>query len=140
MGDDEIATIRTLTAYREIISKAIQDHHGRLVDSSGDSVLAEFVSVVNAVECAVEIQKALKEKNADLPENRRMVFRIGINLGDIVKEDDHVYGDGVNIAARIESLSEGGGVCISRSAFDQVKNKLALEYEYLGEHSVKNID
>ncbi|MBW1896010.1 MAG: protein kinase [Deltaproteobacteria bacterium] len=139
MGEDEIATIQTLTEYREIISKAIQDHHGRLVDSSGDSVLAEFVSVVNAVACAVEIQKTLKGKNADLPENRRMRFRIGINLGDIVKEDDYVYGDGVNIAARIESLSEGGGVCISRSAFDQVKNKLSLEYEYLGEHSVKNI-
>jgi serine/threonine protein kinase len=139
MEQDEIFTIQTLTQYREIMSKAIDRHHGRLVDSTGDSVLAEFVSVVDAVACAVEIQETLKARNEELPENRKMVFRIGVNLGDIVKEDDQVYGDGVNIAARIEKLALGGGICISRTAYDQVKKKLSLHYEYLGEHIVKNI-
>jgi len=109
------------------------------VDSPGDNVLAEFASVVDAVESAVAIQKELKDKNTELPENRQMKFRIGINLGDVVEEGERIYGDGVNIAARIEGLSEGGGICVSRSAFEQVKNKLKLGYEYLGEHSVKNI-
>jgi adenylate cyclase len=102
-------------------------------------LLAEFGSVVNATECAVKIQNDLKAKNADLPDNCRMPFRIGINLGDVVEENDRIYGDGVNIAARIEGLADPGGICISRTAYDHVKNKLELGYEYLGEHSVKNI-
>jgi adenylate cyclase len=140
MGEDEEATVLTLTAYRKVISTVVQKHRGRVVDSPGDNVLAEFASVVDAVRSAVEIQEELKIRNAELPEDRRMEFRIGINLGDVIQEGERIYGDGVNVAARVESLGEPGGICISRSAYDQVKNKLHLGYEYLGEHSVKNID
>lgn len=139
MEDDEEATVRTLTAYRELMVNQIQNQNGRVVDAKGDNILAEFPSVVDAVRCAVEIQKELSVRNADLPEHRRMEFRIGINLGDVIQEEDTIYGDGVNVAARIESLADAGGVCISRTAFDQVKNKLDLGYQYLGEHTVKNI-
>ena len=107
--------------------------------SPGDNVLAEFASVVDAVQCAVEIQQVLRAKNAMLPETRRMDFRIGINLGDVIEEGDSIYGDGVNIAARLEGLAEPGGICISESAYDQIENKLPLRYDYLGEHEVKNI-
>jgi adenylate cyclase len=139
MGEDEVATVRTLTAYREMMAALIQQHRGRVVDSPGDNLLAEFASVVDAVRCAVEIQEELKARNAESPENRKMEFRIGINLGDVIEEGDRIYGDGVIIAARLEGLAEGGGICISGTAFDQVENKLALGYKYLGEHSVKNI-
>jgi adenylate cyclase len=139
MGEDEAATVQTITAYRETMSQLIQQYRGRVVDSPGDNLLAEFASVVDAVQCAVEVQEVLKLKNADLPEDRRMQFRIGINLGDVIEEGDRIYGDGVNIAARIEGLAEGGGICISGSAYEQIENKLALGYEYLGEHTVKNI-
>jgi adenylate cyclase len=139
MQEDELETVRTLEAYREMIAEVIRNYSGRVVDSPGDNVLAEFASVVDAVESAVEVQKDLEAKNAELPENRRMEFRIGINLGDVVVEGERIYGDGVNIAARIEGLAEGGGICISRNVYEQVKNKLKLGYEYLGEHSVKNI-
>jgi len=139
MGEDEEATVRTITAYREVIGSVVQKHRGRVVDSPGDNILAEFASVVDAVRGAVEIQEELKSRNAELPENRRMEFRIGVNLGDVIHEEERIYGDGVNIAARIESLADGGGICISGSSFEQVKNKLELGYEYLGEHSVKNI-
>ena len=140
MGDDELATVRTLEAYREMIAEVIKNYGGRVVDSPGDNLLAEFTSVVDAVESAVEIQNELKSKNVKLPEDRRMEFRIGINLGDVIEEGERIYGDGVNIAARIEGLAEGGGICISRNVYDQVKNKLKLGYEYLGEHKVKNIE
>ena len=139
MSQDERGTIRTLTAYREAMSKLIQDYKGRVVDSPGDNLLAEFGSVVDAVNCAVEIQRELAERNAELPPARHMQFRIGINLGDVVQEVEWIYGDGVNIAARIEGLAEGGGICISGTAFDHVEGKLGLEFEYLGEKSVKNI-
>ena len=139
MGEDEKGTVRTLNAYREVMANHIQHHNGRVVDTPGDNVLAEFASVVDAVECAVEIQKDLKTRNAELPENRRMEFRIGVNLGDVIEEGGRIYGDGVNIAARVESLSEAGGICISGTAFDQVRNKLELGYDYLGEQNVKNI-
>lgn len=139
MGDDEDATIRTLTSYIEAMRNCIQEHRGRVVDAPGDNLLAEFASVVDAVSCAAAIQKRLFALNAKLPEERKMQFRIGINLGDVVAEGDRIYGDGVNIAARLEGLAEGGGICISRSAYDQVKNKLDLGYKYLGEHTVKNI-
>jgi class 3 adenylate cyclase len=117
----------------------IQQHRGRIVDAPGDNVLAEFASVVDAVQCAVEIQQVLRAKNAVLPETRRMEFRIGINLGDVIEEGDSIYGDGVNIAARLEGLAEAGGICISGSAYEQIENKLPLKYDYLGEHAVKNI-
>jgi adenylate cyclase len=139
MGEDEKQTVRTLNTYKEVMTGLIQHHHGRVVDAPGDNVLAEFASVVDAVECAVEIQKELKTRNAELPENRRMEFRIGVNLGDVIEDGEQILGDGVNIAARLESLSEAGGICISGTAFDQVRNKLELGYDYLGEQSVKNI-
>ncbi|MGD2269782.1 MAG: adenylate/guanylate cyclase domain-containing protein, partial [Desulfobacterales bacterium] len=139
MGEDEDATIRTLTAYRELLSTLIQKHRGRVVDSPGDNLLAEFLSVVDAVRCAVEIQEELRVRNAELPENRRMEFRIGVNLGDVVEEGERIYGDGVNITARVEGLAEAGGICISGTVYDSIKNKLFLSYESLGEHTVKNI-
>jgi adenylate cyclase len=139
MGEDDVSTVRTLEAYREIIAEVIQHYRGRVVDSTGDNMLAEFASVVDAVESAVDIQNKLKIKNADLPDHRKMAFRMGINLGDVIMEGERIYGDGVNIAARIQGLAEAGGLCVSRNVYDQVKNRLALEYEYLGEHAVKNI-
>jgi len=139
MGEDEEGTIRTLNTYKEVMSNFIRQQRGRVVDAPGDNVLAEFGSVVDAVRCAVDIQKELKTRNAELPENRKMEFRIGINLGDVVEDGEQILGDGVNIAARLESLSEAGGICISGTAFDQVKNKLNLGYKYLGEQTVKNI-
>ena len=139
MGEDEEATLVTLSAHRKIIDGLIEQHHGRFVNSAGDSVLAEFASVVNAVECAVEIQTALKAENANLPAERRMEFRIGVNLGDVMVEGEQIYGDGVNVAARLESLAEPGGICISGTVHEQIRNKLALGYEDLGEQTVKNI-
>src|SRR5512136_598317 len=139
MGEDEKGTVRTLNAYKEVITGLIQQHRGRVVGTAGDSVLAEFASVVDAVQCAVEIQQVLRAKNAVVPENRRMEFRIGINLGDVIEEGDSIYGDGVNIASRLEGLAEAGGICISESAYQQIENKLPLRYDYLGEHEVKNI-
>ena len=140
MGEDELATIETLKNYREIMVALVNKFRGRVVDSPGDNVLAEFSSVVDALECSVEIQKELKQKNEELAENRRMEFRIGVNLGDVVEDGERIYGDGVNIAARVESLAEGGGICISGTAFDQIGKKLALGYQYLGEQTVKNIE
>jgi adenylate cyclase len=139
MGADEEGTLRTLTAYREVMAALIQQHHGRVVNAPGDALLAEFESVVDAVKSAVEIQQELAKRNAGLPTDRRMEYRIGINLGDIMVEGEAIYGDGINIAARMESLADGGGICISGTAFDQVENKLSLGYEYLGEQTVKNI-
>ena len=140
MRDDEEATVRTLNTYKELIFILIERNQGRLVDTTGDNFLAEFASVVDAVRCAVQIQEDLKEKNEGSAENRKMEFRIGINLGDVILDGDRIYGDGVNVAARIESLTDPGGICISRSAYDQVKRKLNLKYEDIGEHQVKNID
>jgi adenylate cyclase len=139
MGEDEAETVKTLTAYRKIMGELIQQHRGRVIDSPGDNILAEFGSVVDAMKCAVKIQETLKRKNAELPANRRMDFRIGVNLGDVIEEEDRIYGDGVNIAARLEGLADGGGICISGTAFDQVKHKLSVGYQYLGKQTVKNI-
>jgi adenylate cyclase len=139
MSQDEEATVKTLKQHSETISGLILDHRGRVVDAPGDNILAEFGSVVDAVKCAVQIQQALNTKNAGLPEDRRMNFRIGVNLGDVIEEEDRIYGDGVNIAARLEGLAEGGGICISGTAFDQVKNKLSVGYQYVGKQTVKNI-
>jgi len=140
MGEDEVETVEAITACRAVMTTFIREHRGRVVDSPGDNILAEFASVVDAVASAVAIQKALKEKNDQLPEHSRMMFRMGINLGDVIEEDKRIYGDGVNIAARIEGLAEGGGVCISGTAYDQIGKKLALGYEYIGEQTLKNIE
>jgi len=139
MGQDEAATVNTITHYREIMTDLISQHRGRIVDSPGDNVLAEFASVVDAAQCAVSVQKEIQSRNMELPEDRRMQFRIGINLGDIIEEGERIYGDGVNIAARLESLADPGGICISKTAFDHIETKLPLGYEYIGEQSVKNI-
>jgi adenylate cyclase len=139
MGENEEETIRTLNAYKQAMTDFIQKHRGRVVGTAGDSMLAEFASVVDAVRCAVEIQEEIKERNKELAEDHRMEFRIGINLGDVVEEGDTIYGDGVNIAARVESLAEAGGISVSGTVYDQVGNKLALGYEFLGEQMVKNI-
>ena len=139
MGEDEEATVRIITAYREVLSTLIQQHNGNILDSPGDNLLAEFVSVVDAVQCAVAVQKEIKARNDDLPENRRMQFRIGINLGDVIQEEDRIYGDGVNIAARLEGLAEPGGICISKTAFDHIESKLPYGYDFIGDKTVKNI-
>ena len=139
MGDDEVATVRTITAYRALIASSVAGQGGRVVDAPGDNVLAEFASVVDAVHCAVDIQRELESRNAELPPFRRMRFRIGINLGDVIVEGERLYGDGVNIAARLEGLAEGGGICISGTAYDQIAGKLPFRCESIGEHTVKNI-
>jgi len=139
MGQDEACTLATLKSHFQVMKTRIEEHGGRVVATHGDSLLAEFRSVVNAVQCAMEIQKELTARNGEMPEESRMLFRIGINLGDVIEEEGNIYGDGVNVAARLESLADAGGICISRSAHDQVKNKLHVGYQSLGEHSVKNI-
>ena len=139
MGEDDSATVETLMRCRDVMGSIIAQHHGRLVDSPGDNLLADFSSAVHAVESAVEIQNALEKINLNLPKERRMPFRIGINLGDVIEKEGRLYGDGVNIAARLEALADAGGICISRQVYDQVKRKLPLEFEYMGEREVKNI-
>ncbi len=139
MGEDEEATIRTLTSYRQLMTLTIQVYRGRVVDSPGDNLLAEFGSVVDAVQSAVVVQTTLRAENANLPQNRRMEFRIGINLGDVVVDGERIYGDGVNIAARMEGLAEGGGICVSGIVFDQTKGKVSVNFEDLGPQRVKNI-
>jgi len=121
MGEDEESTVKTLEDYKGVMFTLINAHRGRVVDSTGDNLLAEFGSVVDAVQCAVAVQKELQTRNADLPESRRMQFRIGINLGDVIEEKDRIYGDGVNIAARLEALADPGGICISKNVFEQIK-------------------
>jgi adenylate cyclase len=139
MGENEEATLRSLSACRKITDSPIEQHHGRFVNSTGDSVLAEFASVIEAVNSAVEIQTALKAENAELPPPRRMEFRIGVNLGDVMVEGEQIYGDGVNVAAGLESLADSGGICISGTVHEQVRDKLTLAYEDRGEQLVKNI-
>jgi adenylate cyclase len=140
MGQDEEATVRTIKTYREVLSTLIQQHNGKVLDSPGDNLLAEFGSVVEVVQCAVNVQNEIKARNAELSEDRKMNFRIGINLGDIIEDGDRIYGDGVNIAARIENLAEPGGVSISHTVYDHVCNKLKFGFEYQGEYKVKNIN
>ena len=139
MADDEVHTIETLKKYRHIMSDLIQQHSGRVVDNPGDNVLAEFSSAIDAVECARQIQNRLGKENAKFVEDKQLQFRIGINIGDVAQDGGRIYGSGVNIAARIEELANPGGICISRGTYDQVKDKLDLGFEYLGEHEVKNI-
>ena len=136
---DEAGTLQTLNTYKELMANLIGEHHGRVVDAPGDNVLAEFASVVDAVECGVEIQRELSVRNDKLPVHRKMEFRIGINLGDVVEEEEKIFGDGVNIAARIQSMADRGGVCISGTVYEHIKSKLTLRYEYLGKQRIKNI-
>src|SRR5437660_2658237 len=139
MGLDEENTIRVLSAHRAVIDGIIAFHGGRIVSTAGDSVLAEFSSVVEAVRCAVEIQEALKTRNDALPDVSRMHFRVGVNLGDVVVKNDDLLGDGVNVAARLETLAEPGGICISSSVYDQITGKLDLGFQDIGEQALKNI-
>src|SRR5262245_39162747 len=140
MAANEAATIETLKSYRDIIARLVVRRSGRVVNTPGDALLAEFPSAVEAVQTAVEVQKSLEEHNIDLESDRRMQFRIGVNLGDVIEEvDGTIYGDGVNIAARMEALAEGGGVCISSTVYDAVEGKLAFGFDFLGEQQVKNI-
>jgi adenylate cyclase len=140
MADDEAATLRSLNDARALFRERIQAHGGRLIDTAGDSILAEFPSAVEAVDCAVEIQHELAKRNSQLAEHRRMQFRIGINLGDVIEQEDGtIYGDGVNVAARLQTLAEPGGICISGTVYDQVEGKLPLQFKFIGEQPVKNI-
>jgi TolB-like protein/class 3 adenylate cyclase len=140
MGVDEEGTLRQLKAHRkELVDPKITEHRGRIVKTTGDGMLVEFVSVVDAVRCAVDIQRGMLERNADVPAEKRIEFRIGINVGDIISDANDIYGDGVNVAARLEGLAEPGGICVSRIVHDQVRDKLSFSFEDMGEQSVKNI-
>jgi adenylate cyclase len=140
MGVDEEGTLARLRAHRRaLVDPKIKEHHGRIVKTTGDGMLVEFASVVDAVRCAVEVQRGMAERNAGVPQDKRIEFRIGINLGDIIVEDKDIFGDGVNVAARLEALAEPGGICVSRAACDQVRDKLGFSFEDIGEQSVKNI-
>src|SRR5262245_48630480 len=139
MGEDEEATIRTVTAYRDVIAALVRQYRGRVVDAPGDNLLAEFASVLDAVQCAVAIQRELNARNTALPPPRRMQFRLGLNLGDVIPDGERIYGDGVNIAARLEGFAEAGGICLSGTVYDQVATKLPLTYKFLGLQNVKNI-
>ncbi len=140
MRDDEEATLSTLSDYREVIDNLIVRHDGRIFSTGGDSVLAEFGSAVEAVRCAISFQEEIAVRNAELPDHRRLRFRIGINVGDVMVKGDDLFGDGVNVAARLEGVADAGGVCISGSVFEQIKHKLSLGIEDMGPQEVKNID
>src|SRR6266853_1148896 len=140
MGVDEEGTLAALKMLRrEVADPKIKEHRGRIVHTTGDGLLSEFASVVDAVRCAVEVQREMAARNADVPAERRIEFRIGINLGDIISDDNDIYGDGVNVAARLEALAEPGGICVSRVVRDQVRDKLDVAFEDQGEQQVKNI-
>jgi TolB-like protein/class 3 adenylate cyclase len=139
MGQDEVGTLRTLTAYRVIIDRLIASHRGRIFNTAGDSLVADFASAVDAMQCAVEVQDAIAKENADRPPGVQMRFRIGIHVGDIMVQGDNLFGDAVNIAARFEALAEPGGICVSRVVRDQIRDRLPLAFEDLGEQQVKNI-
>ena len=140
MHADEAATVRDLKAHQGVILPLIGRHGGRIIDTAGDGILAEFPSVIGATECAVEIQTVMAERNEGVPESRRMLFRIGINLGDVIHDETRIYGDGINIAARLEALAEPGGVLVSNTVYDQVRGKLPFSFEDVGERKVKNIE
>src|SRR5689334_21052227 len=139
MHEDETGTLVRLRSCRGIIDRLVAGHDGRVVGSAGDSVLADFPSIVEALTCAVDTQRALRERNAALPPEHRLEFRVGVNLGDVIVEGEDIYGDGVNVAARLQQLAEPGGVLVSRTVHDHVRGKLDLAFEPLGEHRVKNI-
>jgi len=139
MGADEARTVRDLKAHLAVVLPMVSAHGGRVIDTAGDGILAEFGSVVDAVECAVAMQKAMTTRNAEIEVGRQMRFRIGINIGDVIHDETRLYGDGVNVAARLESVAEPGGICISGAVYDQVRNKLPLNVTDLGLQSLKNI-
>jgi adenylate cyclase len=139
MGLDEVCTLRTLTAYRVIIDRLIGSHRGRIFNTAGDSVLADFASAVDAVQCAVAVQDAIAKENADRPAGEQMRFRIGIHVGDIIVQGDNLFGDAVNVAARLEALAEAGGICVSGIVRDYIGTKLPLAFADIGEQQVKNI-
>ena len=139
MAADEEGTLAALNARRQVIDELIARHRGRIFTTAGDSVMAEFASAVEAVRCAAAIQQEIERRNADLPEPRRMLLRVGVNLGDVMVGGDNLFGDGVNVAARLEGVAEPGGICISGAVHDQVRNKVDLGFADLGEQSLKNI-
>src|SRR5262245_22511363 len=139
MGEDEAATVRDLKGHQAAVLPLIGRYGGRIIDTAGDGILAEFPSVINATECAVEIQTVMATRNEGVPESRRMQFRIGINLGDVIYDDSRIYGDGINVAARLEGIAEPGGICISRQVFDQVNRALKADFQALGPRILKNI-
>src|SRR5580704_10832653 len=140
MGVDEERTLAALTAHRrELIDPKITEHRGRIVKTTGDGALVEFASAVDAVRCAMEIQRLMVERNTAIAEDRRIEFRMGINVGDIIIDEGDIYGDGVNIAARLEGIAQSGGICISRQALDQIEGKLQLAYREMGPQNLKNI-
>jgi len=139
MGVDEAGTVRDLKAHQAVVLPMIEEHGGRIIDTAGDGILAEFSSVVNAAECAVAVQRTMAQRNAGVEESRRMRFRIGINQGDVVFDDSRIYGDGVNIAARLESIAEPGGICISRKVYEDITGRMQLAFVDIGEHHLKNI-
>lgn len=139
MGEDDTATVRDLKGHQAVLFPLIDRYGGRIIDTAGDGILAEFPSVISAVECAVELQTIMVVRNEEIPEHRRMLFRIGINLGDVIHDETRIYGDGINIAARLEGIAEPGGICISRQVFDQVNRALKLDFQPLGPRSFKNI-
>jgi class 3 adenylate cyclase len=140
MGLDEVGTARILREHRVVVDALVAKYRGRIVKTTGDGVLTEFLSVVDAVECAVAVKAAIATRNEGVPPGRRMLFRVGINLGDVLVEGDDILGDGVNVAARLEGIAEPGGICISSSAYDQVRGKVAAAFTDLGEQSLKNIE
>jgi adenylate cyclase len=139
MSEDDIGTVRTLTAHRAVMRDAVARFHGRVVDAPGDNLLAEFPTAPAAVACAVEIQQSLRARNAELPERRRLEFRIGVNAGEVIADGDRIYGDPVNVAARLEGLAQAGGLCVSGAVHDEVSGRLSLDWEALGEQTMKNI-
>jgi class 3 adenylate cyclase len=139
MGENEEATVQTLRAHRAVFDALLKQHHGRVFNTAGDAILAEFPSAVEAVRCATEIQSALQTRNEHLPPGHKMFFRMGINVGDVVIQDGDLLGDGVNVAARIQTVAEPGGICISGSVYDQIQNKLSLQFRPLGDQTFKNI-
>src|SRR6185312_12351409 len=139
MGADEEGTLGALHAHREVVDGLIVAHRGRVFSSAGDSIVAEFPSAVEAINCAVEIQQEMNERNEAVPKDKRLEFRIGLNIGDVMAEGGNLFGDGVNVAARVQELAEPGGVCAARNVHDQVKHKVGVPFESLGSHHVKNI-
>jgi class 3 adenylate cyclase len=139
-GKDEEGTHRQLSEYLDLISSKVEACQGRVVHYAGDAVLADFASVMTAIDCAIDIQEELADRNCLIPDDRKVQFRMGINLGDVIVDRDDIYGDGVNIAARLESLARPGGICVSGSVHEQVRKRTDLAFEDMGEHSVKNID
>src|SRR5688572_26412911 len=139
MHGDEAATVRDLKAHQSVVLPLVGRHGGRVIDTAGDGILAEFPSVIGATECAVEIQAVMAARNEEVPEPRRMQFRIGINLGDVIHDETRIYGDGINVAARLEGIAEPGGICISRQVFEQVNRAVKADFQALGLRSLKNI-